>query len=115
MFSTDKNIETISQPLQLARHYLGLQGEYLKLDITEKAVRLITALLLFIIFMLLFIAILTYLSFAAAYALGSVVGNTWAFCIVAGAYMLLFVLLVVFKKRWIERPLVRFIAGLLME
>ena len=103
MFSTDKNIETISQLLQLARHYLGLQGEYLKLDITEKAVRLITALLLFIIFMLLF------------YALGSVVGNTWAFCIVAGAYMLLFVLLVVFKKRWIERPLVRFIAGLLME
>ena len=76
MFSTDKNIETISQLLQLARHYLGLQGEYLKLDITEKAVRLITALLLFIIFMLLFIAILTYLSFAAAYALGSVVGNT---------------------------------------
>ena len=59
MFSTDKNIETISQLLQLARHYLGLQGEYLKLDITEKAVRLITALLLFIIFMLLFIAILT--------------------------------------------------------
>ena len=60
MFSTDKNIETISQLLQLARHYLGLQGEYLKLDITEKAVRLITALLLFIVFMLLFIAILTY-------------------------------------------------------
>jgi len=34
---------------------------------------------------------------------------------VAGAYFLLLLLFVVFRKRWIERPLVRFLASLLMQ
>ena len=38
MFSNDKNIETISQLVQLIKHSIGLQGEYLKLDIMEKTV-----------------------------------------------------------------------------
>ena len=47
MFSSDKNIETIGQLVELVKHRIGLQGEYLKLEITEKTVRLITAILLF--------------------------------------------------------------------
>lgn len=50
MFSSDKNIETIGQLVELVKHRIGLQGEYLKLEITEKTVRLITAILLFTLF-----------------------------------------------------------------
>lgn len=60
MFSSDKNIETISQLIQLIKHSIGLQGEYLKLDIMEKTVRIITALLLFAILMLIVIAIFVF-------------------------------------------------------
>lgn len=115
MFSTDKNIETISQLITLIKKHVGLQGEYLKLDITEKTVRLITALLLFFILMFIFIAILTYLSFAAAFAMAPTLGNTAAFVIIALAYIVMFILCLTFKKKLIERPLVKFIASLLME
>lgn len=115
MFSTDKNIETISQLITLIKKHVGLQGEYLKLDITEKTVRLITALLLFLILMFIFIAILTYLSFAAAFAMAPTLGNTAAFVIIALAYIVMFILCLTFKKKLIERPLVKFIASLLME
>ena len=44
MFSTDKNIETIAQLIEVVRHYIGLQSKYMKLDVIDKIVRLFTAL-----------------------------------------------------------------------
>ncbi len=115
MFSNDRNIETIGQLVQLAKHYIGLQKEYMKLDIIEKGVKLITALILFILFSLILIAISIYLSFALAFAIAPTVGYTGAFCIVAAIYAAVFILFFVFRKKWIEKPLVKFISGLLME
>lgn len=115
MFSTDKNIETIGQLIALIKKYIGLQGEYLKLDITEKVVRLITALLLFFILLLILIAILTYVSFAAAFAIANTLGNSIAFAIIAFFYILIFIFCLAFKKKLIEKPLVKFIACLLID
>ena len=96
MFSSDKNIETIGQLIQLVKHSIGLQGEYLKLDIMEKTVRIITALLLFA-------------------AMGESIGYPASFGIIAAFYIIIFILFLVFRKSWIERPLIRFITSLLME
>lgn len=115
MFSNDRNIETIGQLVEATKHYLGLQREYMKLDVIEKVVRLITALILVAVLSLLVLLILIYLSFAAAYALQPVVGKAWAFVIVAAFYLFCFLLLLAFRKKWIERPVVRFLASLLMD
>lgn len=42
MFSSDKNVETIGQLAEIIRHYIGLQKEYVKLDVIDKVVRLLT-------------------------------------------------------------------------
>ena len=42
MFSNDKNIETIWQLVEVLKHYIGLQSEYMKLDVVDKTVRLLT-------------------------------------------------------------------------
>ena len=42
MFSTDNNVETIGQLVEVLKDYIGLQKEFVKLDVTEKVVRLIT-------------------------------------------------------------------------
>ena len=42
MFSNDKNVETIGQLIEVLKHYIGLQSEFLKLDIVDKVVRLLT-------------------------------------------------------------------------
>lgn len=115
MFSNDRNIETIGQLIKLAKHYIGLQKEYMKLDIIEKTVKLITALLLFVLLSLILIAISIYLSCALAFAIAPLVGYSCAFIIIASIYVAIFVLFFIFRKKLIERPLVKFIAGLLME
>ena len=38
----------------------------------------------------------------------------WAFAIVAAVYLLVLLLVVINRRRWIERPLVRFLASMLM-
>jgi len=43
------------------------------------------------------------------------VGKAWAFVIVAAFYLFCFLLLLAFRKKWIERPVVRFLASLLMD
>ena len=115
MFSTDKNIETIEQLVRLFKRSIGLQGEYLKLDIMDKTVRIITALLLFAVLTLIVIAILFFLSLSAALAMGQAIGYPAAFGIVATFYIIIFILFVAFRKSWIERPLIRFITSLLLE
>ena len=115
MFSTDKNIETIAQLIEVVRHYIGLQTKYMKLDVIDKIVRLLTALVMVAVLSLLLFIGLIYLSFATVYALQPIMGMAAAFACVAGAYFLVLLLFVVFRKRWIERPLVRFLASLLMQ
>lgn len=115
MFSTDQNVETIGQLVEVLKRYIGLQKEKLELNIIEKVVRLITVLTLTFVLSLLLLLALIYISFAAAYALSSALGMVGAFAMVAGFYLLVFVLLIMFRKQWIERPVVKFLASLLIE
>ena len=115
MLSSDKNVENIGQLAELLKHYLGLQTEYVKLDVIDKVVRLLTAAALAILFFLLIIAVMMFLSFAAAYRMGQHIGMAPAFCIVGAFHLLLLVLFFLFHEKWIERPLVRFLANLLMS
>lgn len=115
MLSNDENIETIGQLVESVRHYIGLRSEYAKLDVIEKVVRLLTALVMFVILSVLLLLALIYASFAIAYALETVVGRPTAFSIVAVVYLLALASCVVFRKKWIEQPLVRFLSNILMQ
>ena len=115
MFSTDQNIETIGQLVEGLKRYIGLQKEKLVLDIVEKVVRLITVITLTFVLSLLLLLALIYISFAAAYVLSDAIGLVGAFAVVAGFYLMVFVLLILFRKQWIERPVVKFLASLLFE
>ena len=83
MFSSDKNVETIGQLVEVLKHYIGLRSEYMKLDAADKVVRLLTALIIGSLLLALLALALIYLSFAAAFAMADYVGLAPAFCIVA--------------------------------
>ena len=115
MFSNDKNIETIGQLVEVLKHYIGLQTEYVKLDVIEKIVRLLTVAAMTVVLALLLLLAVIYLSFSAAYALTPNLGAASAFGVVAGGYLFILLLCIIFRRQWIERPLVGFLANLLME
>ena len=115
MLSSDKNVESIAQLIEVLKEYVGLQKEYLKLDVIDKVVRLVTALTLAIVLTILGVAVLFYLSFAAVYWLEPLTGTAWAFFMVALFFFALLVAVFIFRKAWIERPLVRFLANILMS
>lgn len=115
MFSNDRNIETIGKFIEVFRHYIKLQNEYLRLGVVEKLVRLITAMFLFFVLLLFVLVVCIYLSFAAACAMAPVTGYPLAFCAIAGFYVLAFVLIWIFRHRLIERPLIRVLASILID
>ena len=115
MLSSDKNVENIVQLIEVLKHYLGLQKEYVKLDVIDKVVRLLTAAALAIVFFLLIIAVMLFLMLSLASWLSSFMGMTGALFLIAAIHLLLLVIVIIFRKPWIERPLVRFLADLLLN
>lgn len=115
MFASDENIETISQLVDAVKHYLTVKTEVVKLDVVEKTVKLLTIATVTIVAFLIFMFIVILLSIAAAFALGNLVGTATAFCIMAGVYFLFLIFFICKRKSWLERPLVRFFASLLLD
>lgn len=116
MFSSDKNIESLQQLYQEVKQYVNLQRDYVKLELVEKLTILGTSLLLVLILIILGIIALFYLSFTLAYILEPLVGSLkGSFAIITGMIILLIIGIVVMRKRLIEKPLVNFLANLLLE
>ena len=116
MFSSDKNIESLQQLYQEVKQYVNLQRDYVKLELVEKLTILGTSLLLVLILIILGFIALFYLSFTLAYILEPLVGSLkGSFAIITGLIILLIIGVIVMRKRMIEKPLVNFLANLLLE
>ena len=92
-----------------------LQAEYVKLDVIDKVVRLITAAALTIVFCFLLVTIVLFASFAFAFWLEKYIGMGWSFILVAVLHLLAFFMVIHFRKSWIEKPIVHFLAELLLS
>jgi hypothetical protein len=68
-----------------------------------------------VIFIILGVAVLFYLTYAIVYWIAPLTGLALAYFLVALFFAALLVLLCVFRKQWIERPLVRFLANTLLN
>ncbi|MCI6211719.1 phage holin family protein [Bacteroides heparinolyticus] len=116
MFADDQSFEKIQQLFVEFRKYLELQKEYTLLEITEKLSKLLSMLLLVILVIVLCVVVLFYLSFTLVYAIAPLVGGlTISYAIVAGFHILLILLVVLFRRKLIINPTVKFIAGLFLE
>ncbi len=115
MLSSDKNVETIAQLIEVLKHYVGLQTEYAKLNTIDKVVRLFTAIALAILFIIIAVAVLLFFWLGISLWLANYMAMPFAFLLVSAAHLVLLILVYIFRKPWIERPLVRFLAGILMS
>ena len=115
MLSTDKNVETLAQLIEVLKSYLSTQKEYVKLDVTDKVVRLLTAATLAVVFLFCITIMVLFLSLGLASWLTPRMGAAGAYLTVAGIYAFVMLVLFAFRKPWIERPLVRALAQMLLN
>ena len=78
--------------------YVETKFALLKLEIREEVIQLISKVLVGLLIIGAMIFVLLFLSFGVAYAIGLKLGTTVGFIIVAGFYLLLMILFIVFRK-----------------
>lgn len=116
MFTTDKTIDNLQALLTEVKHYVDLQKDYVKLDITQKLTILLSTLILLFILVVLGMIALFYLSFTLAYVLEPHVGGLMAsYAIITLGILLIGILIYWFRQRLIIQPLTRFIANLFLN
>jgi len=113
MISSDKNVETIAQLIDSLKNWAGVKAEYLKIDAADKGVRILAALIFIMLFLFFMFSISILLSIAIAMAISQFTGMAWAFVIMAVFYLILFLMLVIFRKQWVVNPLVKFFSLML--
>jgi len=115
MLSSDKNVETLTQLIEMLKHNIGLRTEYVRLDVTARVVRLLGAATLAVLLTILFVVVLFFASLAVVMWLAQFWGMTTAFAMAAGFYAVVLLLVYLCRKSWIERPLVRFLSNILLD
>ena len=116
MFATDKTIDSLQALFTEVKHYVDLQKDYVKLDITHKLTILLSALILILVLVILGMIALLYLSFTLAYVLEPYVGGlTNSYAIITGGILILGFIIYIFRKKLIIQPLTNFLANLLLN
>ena len=90
--------------------YLNLRIDYLRLYVAEYLIRFFSSLVLWMVIFLFLFFVLVFGSFAFAYWFGELTGR-WSvgFLIIAGIYLLLSVLIYIFRRPFIVKPFTRLI------
>ncbi len=108
-------MENFQQLYDDIKKYVSLQTEYVKVEFVEKLTILLSTLLIIMLVLILAITGLFYLFFSFAYALVPLVGSiALAFALVSGLYLLLIILIFVFRKTFIINPMTRFLSKLFL-
>ena len=116
MFANDKTIDNLQALFTEVKHYVDLQKDYVKLDITHKLTILISTLILILGLIVLGMIALFYLSFTLAYILEAHVGGlTNSYAIITGSILFIGLLIYLFRKRLIIQPLTNFLANLFLN
>ncbi|MCF0244322.1 MAG: phage holin family protein [Bacteroidaceae bacterium] len=113
MISSDKNIEFLVQLFDAIRKWMGVKAELMKVDAADKGVRILAALIFIVIFMFILSTISILLSVAIALTIGQYTGMAWAFVIMAFVHIVFFLLLIIFRSKWVVNPLVRLFSKIL--
>jgi len=101
-------LEEIGNIRKDIQEYIEVRLDLLKLQAAEKISKIISNTAVAIILILLLSLILFFLSFAAGYFMASVLNsNVRGFLCVAGFYLLLMLIILIFRKKIIDRPVIK--------
>jgi hypothetical protein len=98
------------------KDYVKLQTEYMKVEFVEKLTILLSAFIIISLVIALAFGGMFYLFFSLAYFLESMVGSLGiAFSLIAGLYLILILILIIFRNALVVNPIVRFLSNLFLQ
>lgn len=106
---------TYSLLYRLAIRLFKLKVEDVRLVLAVKITRLLGALVFVFIGFVLSLFIITFVAVSMAHLLSDAMSPVWAYLIIAGVYMLLFLVIYLAKKPLIMDPIARFMSQLIVE
>lgn len=109
------NYSSNSNFLENLKKIFTLLMNDLRLTATEKLSRLLTTFTIAFIIGLLGLGILLFLSYSFAAFLSNVMSQGFACLIVAGAYLVLIIVTVIFRKPLIEDPVTRLLSRIILS
>lgn len=114
-----KNLATglVIRLISNARSYLTSAAELYRLNMVEKLSRSVTFFISSVLFTMLVVFLFFFLSIAGALYLGMLMGGDFigAFLILAGFYLILLILAIVFRERIIDRNVLRNISRIIED
>lgn len=89
-----------------SKEYARMRYDLLRLEVLEKTSRVLALFLLIILGLFLVLAAFTYFALAVAAALQPALGAVAALCIVGGVFLLILIVLFLFRKQIVVNPIV---------
>lgn len=115
MINTQEPAENFQQLYEDVKKYVTLQTEYVKVEFVEKLTILLSTLMIISLVIILLVIALFYLFFSIAYAVEPLVGSlSLSFGIISVVYFILIGLFLLFRKRIVINPLVKFLSNLFL-
>ncbi|MBY5960177.1 hypothetical protein KUV50_18635 [Membranicola marinus] len=103
----DSLLYALGQLSEYARHYIHGKKQILKLDLTERAAGILSKLISRVVIFIFVIFFILFASLTLAIGLSMYFSSFLAgFGIVSGIYLILIILVIVFRKLLIMRPLI---------
>lgn len=116
MMSSDQNVKILERLVRNLKRYVDLKLESLRLDAVSRITMLLSAVLIGVVFFCLASLVAVMLSFAAVFYLAPLVGGyVVAGGVVALFYIVVALLLFVFRRSLIIDPITRFLVSLLLS
>lgn len=115
MFSNDHNVEIIARLISNLKRYGELRLKGMQLDVVSKLTLVLTLLVVALVLIGVVSIVVLLLSFALVFALAPIVGSlVTSCCLVAGGFVLLSVLLVLFRRTLLINPIARFLSSIFL-
>lgn len=113
---SEKISDNFSNLTENVKDYINLRIDLVKLIITEKIARLASFFLIAVIFFIIAMFIMLFLSLAFLFWFGDIVGPTWVGALIVTAFYVLVCLIIYMKRDQIFlNPLVTHLAKILLE
>lgn len=108
--NSESRNSNLKQLIEDTKEYVKLQADYLRLQSVEKMTLIFSAGILLVIVLMLAMGAMFYLFFTLAYALAPLVGGlSVSFAVITLLYVILIVLLIVFRNRLVVKPILNFL------